>query len=230
MIRTLTGTVRVPPSRSIVRFCSTRSSLTCIDSGTSSMSSRKMVPRSASSKRPGRSLTAPVKAPRSWPNSSDSISVSENRAQLTATNGWCLRRLDWWIRVAVTSLPVPLSPVISTVLSLFWITRRNSNTARIRPLAPTTIESDGIVKVGVMTASHHSERFEFRDGIAQRRLHPEVQRHVGARAAGADASQPDVGGVAMDTDNDDVAAIRLEVGPHSADHGFHLRLGHHADS
>ena len=42
MMRTLTGTVRVPPSRSIVRFCSTRSSFTCIDSGTSSMSSRKM--------------------------------------------------------------------------------------------------------------------------------------------------------------------------------------------
>jgi hypothetical protein len=38
---------------------------------------------------------APVKAPRSWPNSSDSMSVSEKSAQLTATNGWCLRRLDW---------------------------------------------------------------------------------------------------------------------------------------
>jgi hypothetical protein len=48
---------------------------------------------SAISKRPGRSLIAPVKAPRSCPNSSDSIRVSENRAQLTAMNGRCFRRL-----------------------------------------------------------------------------------------------------------------------------------------
>ena len=61
-------------------------------SGTSSMSSRKIVPPCASSNRPGRSLIAPVKAPRSWPNSSDSISVSERMAQLTGTNGLCRRR------------------------------------------------------------------------------------------------------------------------------------------
>jgi hypothetical protein len=126
--------------------------------------------------------------------------------------------------VAVTSLPVPLSPLISTVLSLFWITRRNSNTARMRPLAPTTTESDGIV--GIMTASHDSERLEFRDGFAERRLHAEMQRHVGARTARAHASQPDVGGVAVDADDDDVAAIRLKERPHEADHGFHLFSGH----
>ena len=46
------------------------------------------MPPSAISKRPGRSLMAPVKAPRSWPNSSDSISVSAKMAQLTGTKGW----------------------------------------------------------------------------------------------------------------------------------------------
>jgi len=35
-------------------------------------------------------------------------------------------------------LPVPLSPVTSTVLALSAITRTKSNTARIRALAPTT--------------------------------------------------------------------------------------------
>ena len=36
---------------------------------------------------PGLALMAPVNAPRSWPNSSDSSSVSGSAAQLTATNG-----------------------------------------------------------------------------------------------------------------------------------------------
>ena len=81
-----------------------------------------------------------------------------------------------------------------------------------------------------MTASHDSERLELRDGVAECRLHPEMQRHVSARAAGAPASQPDIGGVAVDTDDDDVATIRLEEGPHAADHGFHLFSGHHRES
>ena len=95
MTRTSTGIGRVPPRRSTVRFCSTRSSFTCIDIGTSSMSSRKIVPPWASSNRPGRSLMAPVNAPRSCPKSSDSISVSERIAQLTGTNGLWRRELDW---------------------------------------------------------------------------------------------------------------------------------------
>src|SRR4051794_40290766 len=209
MIRTLTGTVRVPPSRSIVRFCSTRSSFTCIDNGTSSMSSRKIVPPSASSNRPGRSLIAPVNAPRSWPNSSDSINVSENSAQLTATNGWCLRRLDWWISVAVTSFPVPLSPVIRTVLSLLPITRRNSNTARIRALCPTTMPSM-MRGAGVIAASHQPERLEFRDLVAQCGLDAEIERHVRAGAAGAHAGQLDAGGVLGHVDELDVAAVGLQ--------------------
>src|SRR6476660_5640793 len=212
MIRTFTGTARVPPSRSTVRFCRTRSSFTCIDSGTSSMSSRKIVPPSASSNRPGRSLIAPVKAPRSWPNSSDSISVSENSAQLTATNGWCLRRLDWWMSVAVTSLPVPLSPVTSTVLSLFPIMRRNSNTARIRALRPTTKESNTGAS-WVIQPSDQAKDLEFRNFFPQRRLNAEVQRHVGARTTGAHARELDVHGVAVDVDELDVTAVRLHEGP-----------------
>ena len=123
MMRTSTGMARAPPTRSTTRFCRTRSSFTCTDIGTSSMSSRKMVPPSAASKRPGRSLMAPVKAPRSCPNSSDSISVSARMAQLTGTNGWLRRWLAWWIRLAISSLPVPVSPVMRTLLSESAITR-----------------------------------------------------------------------------------------------------------
>ena len=43
------------------------------------ISSRKIVPPSASANLPRLVIVAPVKAPRTWPNSSDSSSVSGNR-------------------------------------------------------------------------------------------------------------------------------------------------------
>ena len=45
------------------------------------------MPPSASSKRPFFGPCAPVKAPFSYPNSSDSIRLSGNAAQLTLMNG-----------------------------------------------------------------------------------------------------------------------------------------------
>ena len=45
-----------------------------------------MVPECASSKRPRRCCTAPVKAPFSWPKSSEAISEGGMAAQLTLTN------------------------------------------------------------------------------------------------------------------------------------------------
>jgi hypothetical protein len=69
-------------------------------------------------KRPSRRLTAPVNAPRSCPNSSASSSVSGNAAQLTAMNGFDGRALRSCSVRAISSLPVPLSPVISTGASL----------------------------------------------------------------------------------------------------------------
>ena len=115
MIRTSDATDRFSPSRSNRRSCSTRSSFTCVGRGMSPISSRKIVPPLASSKRPLRSSTAPVKAPRLWPNSSDSRSVSGRAAQLTATNGRSARGPPWWIARAIISFPVPLSPRSSTV-------------------------------------------------------------------------------------------------------------------
>ncbi len=60
----------------------------------SPISSMKIVPSSATSSLPGLSRYAPVKLPRTWPNSSDSRSVSGMPAQLTATNGRPARLLS----------------------------------------------------------------------------------------------------------------------------------------
>ena len=54
-------------------------------SGRSPISSRKSVPLSAASKSPTRALTAPVKAPRTWPKSSLSTRSTGMAEQLTAT-------------------------------------------------------------------------------------------------------------------------------------------------
>ncbi|MNG00438.1 hypothetical protein D3C84_833740 [compost metagenome] len=93
MIRTSTLWVLLLPTRSKVRSCNTRSSLTCIGNGMSPISSRNRVPPLASSKRPARLVIAPVKAPFSWPNSSLSSNSAGIAPQLTGTNG-ASRRLE----------------------------------------------------------------------------------------------------------------------------------------
>ena len=62
-----------------------------------------------------RCSSAPVNAPLRWPNSSLSISVSGSAPQLTGTNGLSARRLCSCSARATSSLPVPVSPRISTV-------------------------------------------------------------------------------------------------------------------
>ena len=76
------------------------------------------MPPSASENRPSLRAIAPVNAPRSWPNSSLSSRVSASAAQCSLMNGPCARGERWWIALATSSLPVPLSPVISTVARL----------------------------------------------------------------------------------------------------------------
>ena len=62
-----------------------------------------------------------MKAPFSWPKSSDSSKVSGIAARFTATNG-CSRRGLWlWMARATSSLPVPLSALTSTVAGV-WAT------------------------------------------------------------------------------------------------------------
>ena len=97
------------------------------------------MPPAASSKRPARSRTAPVKAPRTWPKSSLSRSSPGRAPQFTATKGPARRGERAWIACATTSLPVPLSPVSSTVVSLcsrFSISRKTRSIAGERPMSP----------------------------------------------------------------------------------------------
>ena len=71
MMRMSTGTGLPPPTRSITRSWMARRSLACRRTSISEISSSSRVPPVASSNLPMRRATAPVKAPFSWPNSSD---------------------------------------------------------------------------------------------------------------------------------------------------------------
>src|ERR671914_222367 len=82
---------------------------------------------------------APVKAPFSKPNSSDSRSSVGSAAQFTLTNGLSLRS-DWACSArATSSLPVPLSPRIRTVTSVSETRSIRSRTSIIFSLLPKSI-------------------------------------------------------------------------------------------
>ena len=99
-------------------FSSTRKRRTWVVRGNSPTSSKKIVPPSASSKYPLRVAVAPVKAPFSWPKSSESIVPSGIAPQFTAMYLPCLRRDSEWMMRGITSFPTPLSPVMSTEMSV----------------------------------------------------------------------------------------------------------------
>jgi hypothetical protein len=88
--------------------------LICTAGEMSPISSRNSVPPSACLSRPSRAPAAPVKAPCSCPNSSLSSSPSASAAQCSLTSGPAARGECSWMAAAISSLPVPLSPVMST--------------------------------------------------------------------------------------------------------------------
>ena len=96
------------------------------------------MPRCAISNLPGLRATAPVNAPFSWPKSSVSSSVSGIAAQLIATNGASARGLSAWSDRANSSLPVPLSPSSSTVVSVAAARCSEANTLRSEGSSPTS--------------------------------------------------------------------------------------------
>jgi hypothetical protein len=103
------------------------------------ISSRKIVPPSASANFPFFVVVAPVNAPRTWPKSSDSSSVSGMAAQFTLISGMSRCALRSWMARATSSLPVPVSPVMSTVLLVSATSsprRTTSSMARLRPTIP----------------------------------------------------------------------------------------------
>ena len=103
------------------------------------ISSRKMVPPSASANFPFLLVLAPVKAPRTCPNSSDSSRVSGMAAQLTLMSGMWRCGLRSWMARASSSFPVPVSPITSTVLldsATRSACRMTSWMTRLRPTIP----------------------------------------------------------------------------------------------
>src|SRR2546427_12727543 len=114
--RTATRSGRLDPTGSNSCSCRTRRSFTRVSRGSSPISSRKIVPPSASSKRPTRRSRAPVKAPFTCPNNSLSTRPAEIALQFTFTSGRSRRALRLWIARAISSLPVPVSPRMSTLV------------------------------------------------------------------------------------------------------------------
>ena len=95
------------------------------------------MPPSASSNFPRRAATAPVNAPRSWPNSSLSMSSAGTAAQLSFTNGPSRRRECSCRARATSSLPEPFSPVTSTRPSEGAARRMSSNRRCMAAPLPT---------------------------------------------------------------------------------------------
>lgn len=114
MTRTSTRLGLFSPRRRISPSCRVRSSFACARADNSATSSRKTAPVSASSNKPRRSRTAPVKAPRANPNNSASKSSSVTAAQLSEQSGRAARGLNRRTALATNSLPLPPSPSPST--------------------------------------------------------------------------------------------------------------------
>ena len=138
--RTFTFTVWLSPRRLISPVSSTRNNLACIDNGNSPISSRKMVPPSATSKSPVRAVSAPVNAPRQCPNNSLSIRFSGSAPQFTATIGCSARKLLSCRARATSSFPQPVSPRIRTELSVGATFEISLNTRSMAGPVPTNFE------------------------------------------------------------------------------------------
>lgn len=130
---------RLSPKTSKVWSCNTRSSFTWQDSSKSPISSKKIVPLFAISKRPTRSMYASVKAPFLCPNISLSKRLWESPPRFTFTKASFDRGLFAWIASAISSLPVPLSPVIKTEAFVGAIRETVPNTSIKAALCPTIL-------------------------------------------------------------------------------------------
>ena len=86
---------------------------------------------------------APVKAPFSWPNSSDSTRSGAMAPQLTVTKGRSRRGLAWWMARARSSLPVPDSPSIRTGMERGATRRARAMTRCMTGLRWTMAENSG---------------------------------------------------------------------------------------
>ena len=138
-MRTFVFLTSCPPTRIYSPVSSTRSSLACVDSGSSPTSSRKSVPPLATPKYPSLSPMAPVNDPRSCPKSSESIVPSGMEPQLMARY-FSRRRgeLSCMMRGSI-SFPTPLSPMMRTERSVEATWRHMSRARFSWSQLPTTL-------------------------------------------------------------------------------------------
>ena len=145
---------RVAPSGRKLPASSTRSSFACTLRGSSPISSSSNVPPRAASKSPCRVWKAPVKAPRTLPNSSLSTSSGGSAAQLTATKGPAARGLAACRARAAISLPVPVSPPIRTGAAARPYSSIRRRTPRIARLSPASVSIQ--LEVSESSMARHS--------------------------------------------------------------------------
>src|SRR5262245_17377857 len=110
------------------------------------------------------------------------------------------------------------------------MTCRNSKTARMRSLRPTTSESmtAGMMASDVMSVtSREAKRAELRHLFAQRRFDAHMERHVRARTSGAHARETDSGGIAVNADEFDVTAVGVQEGTDAIEDRLDLFSGNH---
>ena len=112
--------------------------------GSSPTSSRKRVPPWACLTRPSWSLSAPVKAPFSYPKRVLSTRVFGNAVQSTTTKFLLALGEFSWMALAKSSLPVPVSPMMSTEASELAAWARMSKQLRMRgeePMMPSHLRA-----------------------------------------------------------------------------------------
>ena len=81
-------------------------------------------------------MMAPVKEPFSWPKSSDSMRFWGTAEQSKTMNGLFFRAERLWSVLATTSLPVPVSPSITTVVVVGAIFSKMPKISRILMFVP----------------------------------------------------------------------------------------------
>ena len=195
MTRTLIGTVRVPPSRSIVRFWSTRSSLTCIDSGTSSMSSRKMRAAIGQLEASGPILdrtreraalvTEELRLDQRF--GEQRAAHRHERVVLAAARLVNQRRRHFLAGAALARDQHRAVAVADDAQELEH---------RAHPRAVADDERFGGRVSRSWPTSDHAQRVELRNRFAQRGFHAEIQGHVRAGAPGAHARELDICAIA----------------------------------
>ncbi len=119
MMRTSHAFCTVDPRGVKSLFSTAWRSFACMAGESSATSSRKSVPSWAASKNPRLAEWALVNAPFTYPKKALSMSVSGIAAQLTAINGLSFLVPASWMIFASKDLPVPVSPRMTTLISLF---------------------------------------------------------------------------------------------------------------